>query len=670
MGSNLRPAHFVHKLGVVKLGIEKLGVQKLNVQKLGVGRFVVLLAIGSLALSGCTIAPNALTDAERQAEAERDLVRMYGQQTPLLHPLTLHEAFERAVKYNLDGRVKGVEEALARDDFDLSRYDLLPKAYINAAYTSRNNVDASSSKSVATGLQSLEPSTSQDINLKTADLLVSWNVLDFGVSYLGARQQTDRVLIGAEERRKVIQTLYQDIRRAFWRAASAQRLSRQITSAIAAAEGALPAARKVETEGLRSPVDSLRYQKALLELIHQLEGIEQLLAISKTELAQLINLPPGTPYVLAVPADGALRVQAAPMPMRKMEETALLLNPDIRELSYQKRISLDETHRAMLKLLPGVNFVYDPNYDSNSFLVNNNWVTGAARLGGYVTNLLQAPATYTRSIDAEHLADLKREAMSMAVLAKLHIAYQEYLSSSKEYRRAVERADVDQRLYDQIANRTVTDVGGDLERISAQVSVVTAQLTRYQAYAETQAALGRIYDTLGVDPAPEDIDRLDISDLTRSLRGTIANAGGDPSAPDAGRLEPGVAVGQGDGMYPPALTSSALTPSPALTSSSPPPAPAPAPTPTRAAASQPAAGDGMYPPALTSSSPPPSPAPAPKPTRAASQAAAGDGMYPPLVTSSAPPPAPAAKPLRTARQPARTSGPAVAAAQGRSDQVQ
>jgi outer membrane protein, multidrug efflux system len=359
------------------------------------------------------------------------------------------------------------------------------------------------------------PSTSVDQNDFAADLLLSWNLLDFGVSYFSARQQSDRVLIGHEERRKVIQTLLQDVRRAFWRAASAQRLSHQIADSIEAAEAALPNARKVETEGLRSPVDSLRYQKALLDLIRQLEGAQALLTVSKIELAQLINLPPDQPYSLAVPHD--LRLDSVHVPIGQMEETALLLNPDIRELSYQKRISVDETHKALLKLLPGITFSYDPNYDSNSFLVNHYWATSAVRLGGYLSNLLTFPVTYRRAENAEHLADLKREAMSMAVLAKLHIAYQQYLDASRAFRRAQQVADVDQRLYEQIRNRNATDVGGDLERISAQVSAEISQLQRYQAYAETQAALGRVYAALGIDPLPEDVDTLSFEGLNRAL---------------------------------------------------------------------------------------------------------------------------------------------------------
>src|SRR5665213_793100 len=102
-------------------------------------RVVVSLGIVLLALGGCTLVPHPLTDAERLAEADGDRAEMYGKQEPLRHPLTLHEAF-------------------AVDDLDLSRYDLLPKAYINAAGTSRNNDLASSAVSATSGAETLPPS--------------------------------------------------------------------------------------------------------------------------------------------------------------------------------------------------------------------------------------------------------------------------------------------------------------------------------------------------------------------------------------------------------------------------------------------------------------------------------------------------------------------------------
>lgn len=494
----------------------------------------VLAVFTAVLMGGCSLRPHPLTDAERGAEIEADRVAMFAGQAPLTHPLTLHEALTRAVSYNLDARTKVMEEALANDDLDLSRYDLLPKAGYNAAYLTRNNVEGSSSQSVTTGLQTLEPSTSTDRDRLVADLTLSWNLLDFGVSYYTARQQADRILVVDEQRRRVTENLCQDVRRAFWRAASAQVLHARINAAIHEAEGALSNSRQVEKEGLRSPVDALRYQKALLDLLRQLESAQSVLAVSKAELASLINLPPGENYTLSVPH--ALSLPGLGLPMARMEDTALLLNPDIREQSYQKRISVDEAHKAILKLLPSINLSWGPNYDSNSFLVNNAWNAGAVRIGGYLNSLLTAPITIKRAENAELLVDARREALSIAVLAKLHIAYEQYLAARLDYRRSSDLADVDQRLSEQITNRAATDVQGDLERISAEVSAVFSELRRYQAYAEAQAALGRIYATLGVDPAPGAMTELDVAGLSSSIRDSMRYY-------QHGELEPGTDKG-------------------------------------------------------------------------------------------------------------------------------
>ena len=457
-----------------------------------------------------------MTNDERAREAVADLNDVYSNQEPLRGALTLHEAFARALKYNLDARVKMMEESVAQDDLDLSRFDMLPKVVANAGYTSRDRVDASSSTSILTNRQSLEPSTSSDMNRRAADLTLSWNILDFGVSYINARQHGDRRLIAQEQRRRVVQTLMQDVRRAFWRAASAQKLSAKVRDAVRAAESALPAARKAEQEALRSPIDSLRYQKLLLDLLRQLESVDQLLATAKTDLAALIALPPGRSFSVAIP------VRGMPGPIgisvKDMEEVALLRNPDIREMSYQRRISVDESRKALLRLLPSANLIYSPNYDSNSYLVHNHWSYGAARVSGYLNNILQAPYQIQRAQTVETLAEERRKAVSVAVLAKLHIAYQQYYSAAREYRLSNRLADVDDRLFQQIANRASSDVQSELEKISAQVSAVNSDLRRYLSYADAQAALGRVYATLGLDPVADEAATLDIKDLAATIR--------------------------------------------------------------------------------------------------------------------------------------------------------
>jgi outer membrane protein TolC len=155
----------------------------------------ILAGTAALVLAGCTLTPKPLTNEERAVEAVSDLNEVYSEQEPLHGALTLNQAFARALKYNLDKRAKLYEEAIAQDDLNLSAIDMLPKAAVNGSYTTRNNVDASSSVSVISGATTVPPSTSSDINRHAADLNVSWNVLDFGVSYFTARQQADRTFI-------------------------------------------------------------------------------------------------------------------------------------------------------------------------------------------------------------------------------------------------------------------------------------------------------------------------------------------------------------------------------------------------------------------------------------------------------------------------------------------
>lgn len=477
-------------------------------------RWLIGVVMVSVCLGGCAFVPHPLTDAERAAEANRDLADVFAPQEPLTHALTLEEAFARAIAYNLDERVKLMERSVAERDFEISKFDMLPKVIATAGASTRNNVLASSSTAVGTGEQSLVPSTSTDSDLKFADLTTSFNILDFWVSYFNSKQQANKVLVAEEQRRRVLQGLFQDVRRAFWRAASAQRLSNDIREATREAKNALESSRKSET--LRAPIDALRYQKALLDALRDLQSVEQLLGASKIELAQLINLPPGTNYSLAVPRN--LRIEGVKLPIRQMEDVALIRNPEIRESSYQVRISADETRKTLARNLPGINFSYGPNYDSNSFLVNNTWAAGAVRLSGNLVSIISIPEQLKRGNLAEETAITRREALSVATLAKLHIAYQQYLAAAQEYRWADQLASVDRRLYEQISNRTETDAQSELERVSARVSTVQSDLRRYRAYAEAQAALGRLYDVVGIDPVPEAMASLDIASLSAAIR--------------------------------------------------------------------------------------------------------------------------------------------------------
>lgn len=477
------------------------------------------LLLGALAagvLAGCAVPTQPLSAEQRQAAVADGLSRMFQQQEPVQGPVTLDEAMARAIKYNLDHRVKLMEDAVARRQFDLSQTDLLPRLAASAGYTSRDNEQASSSRDIVTGTQSLVPSTSSDRTRHSADLTLTWNVLDFGVSYYSARQQGDRWLATQERRRKVLHLLMQQTRQAYWQAAGAQRLEDKVEPMLEQARAALADARKVEAEKLRSPLEALNYQRALLDIVRQLESVRDELAQAKPRLASVMNLAPGQRFTVAVPEQMA--VPAVGLPTDKMEEAALMRRPELLEAQYNERIGVLETRKAMARLLPGLELSLGGHYDSNSYLVNDSWSEAGLRISWNLLNVFNAGALRGMAQAQLDVARQQRLALNMAVLTQVHLSHLEYLSRARQYDLTQQVHTVEERILQQTRNAASASAQGKLEEIRAATSALMAELRLFQAYGTLQGAYGQVIATLGLDPLPDSVTDHDLKTLGASVR--------------------------------------------------------------------------------------------------------------------------------------------------------
>lgn len=463
--------------------------------------FVVLFV-----LSGCSVRPAPFSDREFAAKADVDRAAMFRDQDGIDAPLSLGVAVARVIRYNLDHRVKLMEQAQALDQLDLTRWDLLPHLAASAGYAGRSDHATTSSRDSVTLEPALSnPYYSQDRDRIVADSTISWNILDFGVSYCEARQNADRVLIAEERRRKAMHNLVREVRQTFWRALAAQELRERVAQVIADADHALAASEQVEEEQLRSPVETLHYRKTLLENLRQLEVIDQELASAKDELAALINVAPGSPITLEKPDDQAMELPEWSMPVEQMEEAAFIYNPDLREQLYQGRMAVEETRKAFLRLLPGMTFTGGREYDSNSFLVHNMWNEAAAKVSWNLVDLVSAPDRIRNAHNNEDLAEKRRLAMRMAVLAQVHISRQQYRSAMHQFQRADALFKIERKLAKTATERQANLADSELESIGTQTSAIAAELRRYQALALAQAALGRMESTMGIDVVTPDM---------------------------------------------------------------------------------------------------------------------------------------------------------------------
>lgn len=483
-------------------------------------RFAPLgVLVAAVILSGCgTIKPTPLTQDEITARVNQDRAAMYQGQEAVTGTLTLSDAMARALKYNLDYRLKMMETTLARSQLDLSSQDMLPKLMTDAGYRWRNNDSGGTSVGIDDGVISLRPSTSEEREHYLADATFSWDVLDFGMSYFRAQQQADEVNIAEERRRKVLQNIVQEVRDAYWRALGAQRLLKETEPLADQIASALAKTREAEQAGILPPIEGLEYQRALLDAMTTLNQKRQQMQMAKSELNALMNVPPGSNITLD---DKPLPLASVPQDMDKLEQMALERRPELREEDYKARIDSYETKRQIASLLPNLNLFAGVNYDSNDYLYNDSWVQGGVGVSMNLFKLLSIPAINNNNEARKMTDDARRMALSMAVITQVRVATERYKLAVYDFQIADQSAQVDQRLASISRAGSDNSLTSDLETLRTEARSIVSRFQMAGSYAEAQAAYGRVLNSVGIDLLPDQVQQTDVASLSNAIASSL-----------------------------------------------------------------------------------------------------------------------------------------------------
>lgn len=467
-------------------------------------------------LSACAISPIPLTAEELAVSASDNMSRVASDQEPVTKSIDLYEAIARALKYNLDHHVAAVETALRVSELDLSHYNLLPNAVANSGYAARDKYDASSSLNLVTGVENFGASTSQEKKFSTDDITFSWSILDFGLSYVRAHQAADKVLIAEETRRKAAHRIVEDVRTAYWRAVSAERLTGKLKALESRTVAALSNSRAIASGEETSPIAALTYQRELIEIKRTLQELQRDLSVAKAQLAALMNLTPGTHFSIAIPT-GRQTAPALTMAADVMLDQALQNRSELRENAYQKRINSQEARAALLELLPGLQLYAGSNFDSNDFLLNSNWLSWGTKASWNLIKVFSYPAKTTVIEGQDHLLDERALALTMAIMTQVHISRVRYVNYQKELSTAAEYADVQQSLVQNIRVEAASDRVSEQTLIREELNTLVSQARQDIAYANCQNAYANVFASIGLDPY------YDPSDMTLSVDQLAAN---------------------------------------------------------------------------------------------------------------------------------------------------
>lgn len=479
-------------------------------------------AAALLAMSACSWPSAPLTVDEQVQSLESDLGQLYAQQDALDHPLTLSEAIARGIKYNINHRVAMMDELVAHGEVDTRLLEMLPGLDLEAGYQGRDRNNVISAESDATGAQSLEPSIFQDQHRKTAALNLSWNTLDAGMAYVRSREASDKSRIALERRRKVVQTITQDVRYAYWRAASAQLLDSHIDDLMARADALNK--KLAEEELKKSSKDTavlLDLQKNLYETMRDLMVLRRDLATARTELASLINLPPHADFEIASSEGDMMALDAVPAlktPLQDLEVLALFIRPEMREQMLLKRVAARGARAAVLQSMPGIGGALGYNYDGNTYLKDEEWTSFSLGLTQSLMKLFTLPVRLKNEHNKEKLADLRRMAMVATVLMQMNVAHTQYTLSKEDYDLMKRLLGVNQRILEntkqKAKNTKAHDVVLEGQQLQAEMDHLLTRTGLHMAYANTENAFGKIISTIGLDPLPPHVEEQSLADLT------------------------------------------------------------------------------------------------------------------------------------------------------------
>lgn len=439
-------------------------------------------------LSSCTIKPVKLTKIEKSESVNESLSKLHVQNDNNFK-INLRQAIGLALRNNLEYKLQKVQQAFAYKQFDLAKTEMYPSLDMSYAYDQRNRdyvkelVDVGGDSSEA---QSLIPHT-----IKTGSVLFNWNVLDLGLSYVRAKQASDRYLIVQEQRKQIASRIISQVIKNYTMAYYGQELQDQIKELESDVSKSLSMTDNAIAKGVGKRQSLLEYKKGLIAeyraakdyLILFQQARESLFNLinfnrkDKIEVAQLLLEKPD-PYLTKLPS-----VDSKLLPM---DTISLYLRPEISEAVYKIRETDRQRYVVVLEKLPSFGFNFGYNYDSDKYLLHQNWWSNNMSIAWNILNMATIPAALDTTEAQLEAARLTHLASSAAVLGELRVALYNYKMKKYDYHLAEKDSEFTTKLYNHNVNLATAGMGDGQSLVKYKLSSVNSELSKLRAFVDAR----------------------------------------------------------------------------------------------------------------------------------------------------------------------------------------
>jgi outer membrane protein TolC len=170
-----------------------------------------------------------------------------------------------------------------------------------------------------------------------------------------------------------------------------------------------------------------------------------------------------------------------------------------------------------VRLFPNVSFNYGVKYDTDSYLVHQNWREAGVQVSFNLLNLYTGPTQLKLAEAGVTLADQRRMATQLGVMTQVHLARLQLINARAQFDRAEAIYDTDNKIAQLMRARQQVQAQSKLDVVSNETAAILSLLRRYQALAQVQTAENRLIATLGLEPSIGSTSELPLTALIEQV---------------------------------------------------------------------------------------------------------------------------------------------------------
>lgn len=408
-------------------------------------------------------------------------------------PLTLTDIIEVANQRNLDLLAKRQEWAIQHEIASRETLKMLPDLIVSGEKSHRNKPLATSGEQFPSGIP-VPPSVTVSKFTSRWDVTLTYRILDFALAFFHSRAEDDRAVSVYFQYVRLRQNLMLDIYRSYWKAIVAKTGADRAQEILSMAQTLQGRVSQQIKNRFISEIQGLRIEDQLLSIQFRSYSFYDEYQAAKAELASFMGIPAGTQFELA-----SANVEQVPNPddIEELEEIALHSRPELYGLDFNELASTEDVRAAIIQLLPGISFFRGYHEDRDRFLIFHHWFIGGATAAWNLLSLPWHHADISVAKRQRLFARDSRLALSVAVLAQLHIARWKFDEMLGQYKIQHDIEIVRNQLLNATQKEHVAGEFTALDVMYAASDALQATVGAMQAYGELQVSMEQLNNAIG-----------------------------------------------------------------------------------------------------------------------------------------------------------------------------